>query len=321
MVPYVVTNNSINLTLQGKMYVCEKSHTNFDAIKNGLLGGEITEEQLLVLVDVRKTIEKFSLGRVIVENDVLTYDGRELNNCFTKRIIAMLQEGFGVAPLIKFLDNLMENPSARAVNEFYGFLERNELPLTDDGEFLAYKKVRHDFKDIYSGTMDNSIGKIVKMARNAVDDEKNNTCSYGLHFASFDYMSSYGSNDIDDHVVVVKINPRDVVAFPSDYNGAKGRCCQYLVVSEIERNKEIKSHFITEDNYGKVLKVLGFIKTLHPKVKYDSNLSSEGLNNFAIRKLIDDVKSFYKIPVDFVCESLEYVSVPGLIGYVLAETE
>jgi hypothetical protein len=78
----------------------------------------------------------------------------------------------------------MENPSYRAVNELYGFLEKNRLPITPDGHFLAYKKVRDDYKDIHSGTMDNSVGKIVEMERNQVNDDKNQTCSSGLHFCS-----------------------------------------------------------------------------------------------------------------------------------------
>jgi hypothetical protein len=84
MVPFVVTDNSINLTLKGKMYVCQKSHANFEAIKKALKGDEITEDDLLNLVDVKKSIETFSSGKVKIEGEVLTYDGRELSNCLTK---------------------------------------------------------------------------------------------------------------------------------------------------------------------------------------------------------------------------------------------
>jgi hypothetical protein len=33
---------------------------------------------------------------------------------------------------------------------------------------------------------------------------------------------------------LIKINPADVVSIPSDYNNAKGRCCKYVVVGEIQ---------------------------------------------------------------------------------------
>jgi hypothetical protein len=80
--------------------------------------------------------------------------------------------------------------------------------------------------------MDNSIGKIVEMERNEVDDNKDQTCSTGLHFCSQDYLPHFG-NGYDSRVVILKINPADVVSIPSDYNNAKGRACKYEVVGEI----------------------------------------------------------------------------------------
>lgn len=325
MVPFVVTDNSINLTVNGKMYVCQRSHPNFEAIKTALKGEEIGEDDLLNLVDIKRGVEAFSFGKIKIENDVLTYNGRGLNNCLAHRIIAMVKEGYNVAPLVKFLDNLMENPSARAVNEFYGFLERNKLPMTDDGCFLAYKKVRHDYLDIHSHTMDNSIGQVVEMDRNAVDDDKDRTCSYGLHFASFDYMPQYSCHDIDDRIVIVKINPRDIVAFPPDCNGAKGRCCRYEVVDEIKNDKvtEIKNYFAAAKDYGHALEVLKTAKEMlkdYPETKYNSNLSSLGLNNYAIRKFVEDIRDLYKIPVEFNLDAPESVSLNDIVNFVLDET-
>jgi hypothetical protein len=34
-------------------------------------------------------------------------------------------------------------------------------------------------------------------------------------------------------VMILKINPADVVSIPTDYDGAKGRCCAYEVVAEV----------------------------------------------------------------------------------------
>ena len=145
----------------------------------------------------------------------------------------MLTEDFPIEPLVLFVENLMENPSRRAVQELYGFLEKNSLPITPDGHFLAYKKVRDDYKDIHSGTMDNSVGQIVEMERNAVDDDKDRTCSTGLHFCSQDYLPHFGTGP-GNRVVILKINPRDVVSIPSDYNDSKGRACRYEVIDELE---------------------------------------------------------------------------------------
>ena len=157
-----------------------------------------------------------------------------MHNALTTRMIAMLQEEFPIEPLVLFMENLMNNPSKRAVTELYGFLEKNNLPITPDGHFLAYKKVREDYLDVHSGTMNNSVGSIVEMERNMVDDDKNNTCSTGLHFCSQSYLNSFGGN----RTMILKINPRDVVSIPSDYNDSKGRACRYEVIGELGVNPD-----------------------------------------------------------------------------------
>ena len=81
--------------------------------------------------------------------------------------------------------------------------------------------------------MDNSVGKIVTMERNLVDEDKSRTCSQGLHFCSYDYLKHFSG----ERIVVLKINPADIVAIPEDYNNSKGRCCSYEVIDEIPLNE------------------------------------------------------------------------------------
>ena len=69
----------------------------------------------------------------------------------------------------------------------------------------------------------------VEMERNKVDDDKNNTCSTGLHFCGMSYLNHFGGA----RTVIVKINPRDVVSIPTDYDDAKGRACRYEVIGEL----------------------------------------------------------------------------------------
>jgi hypothetical protein len=81
------------------------------------------------------------------------------------------------------------------------------------------------------------------MARDLVDDNPNNTCSAGLHVACFDYAKGFGSR-----LVEVKVNPRDVVCVPTDYNGTKMRTCRFEVVAECVkmRTEELYGHDKTE---------------------------------------------------------------------------
>ena len=152
-----------------------------------------------------------------------------MHGAIVNRMVQMLQEEFPIEPLVLFMENMMQNPSYRAVNELYGFLEKNNLPITPDGHFLAYKKVREDYKDVYSGKFDNSVGQVVEMERNQVNDDKNQTCSAGLHFCSQGYLGHFGG----ERVMILKINPRDVVSIPTDYDNSKGRACRYEVIGEV----------------------------------------------------------------------------------------
>lgn len=157
-----------------------------------------------------------------------------LHNVMTERVIRMAAEGFDVKPLVNFMVNLLSNPSKTAIDELYLFLEATELPITSDGHMIAYKIVRSDYTSIHDPAFRNDVGTVVEMPRNEVCDDRNKTCSYGLHFCSKSYLSAYGSGDRStDRLVLVKINPADIVSIPSDYNNAKGRASKYLIWKDI----------------------------------------------------------------------------------------
>jgi hypothetical protein len=222
-------------------------HPNYQAIVDTLLSGNATEAEIDSLVSIPKAVARFSNGRITIDNDEFRYDGTVMHNALTTRILDLLKKQKPVDSLVKFMENLMENPSFRAVNELYDFLEACTLPITADGCFLAYKKINADFTSIHAnpdGThLDNSIGKVVKMARHLVDEDPDQTCSSGLHVCSFGYLASFGG----DRTVVCKINPKNVVAVPRDYNNQKMRVCEYEVVSEIPNGKEIKDNYSTDE--------------------------------------------------------------------------
>ena len=157
-----------------------------------------------------------------------------LHNAMTERVIRMAEEGFDVKPLVNFMVNLLSNPSKTAIDELYLFLEATELPITSDGHLIAYKIVREDYTSIHDAKFRNDVGTVVEMPRNEVCDDRNKTCSYGLHFCSKTYLSQYGSGARStDRLVLVKINPADIVSIPLDYNNAKGRASKYLIWKDI----------------------------------------------------------------------------------------
>ena len=220
----------ITVMLSGVTHTINSDHANYAEIREALRTKD--HETVEKLINVAASVVNFVKGRVRIVNEQVFYGDFEVKGSIVQRIIAMMREGFDADPMIKFLENLMSNPSKRAVDELYGFLEATALPITEDGCFLAYKKVRDDYRDFYTGTMNNSIGTMLEMPRNQVDEDKDTTCSYGLHFCSLSYLPYYHGGQ--GRVMIVKINPADVVAIPSDYNNAKGRACRYEVIGQHE---------------------------------------------------------------------------------------
>lgn len=225
--PFIIQGTNITVVIDNKVHTIASSHPTFARVREAIRTGDWAEVKKLA--DPRKAVINYGKGNIKIVEDTLYWKGEVLHNALSKRILAMLQEGFEIDPMVNFMDNLMQNPSRRAVEELYGFLEKNDLPITPDGCFLAYKKVRDNYKDVHSGTFDNSVGKTCEMPRNRVDDDKDRTCSTGLHFCSHSYLAHFGG----ERVVILKINPRDVVSIPSDYNNAKGRTCRYEVIGEV----------------------------------------------------------------------------------------
>jgi hypothetical protein len=258
--PYIVQGSNITVVIGTTPHTISRSHITYNKVLEAIKANDW--DTVGALVEPKQVVLNFGQGNVSIEGEKIFWKGREMHNALTKRMVAMIQEDFPVEPLIAFMENLMENPSKRAVNELYGFLEKNTLPITSDGCFLAYKKVRQDYLDCHSGTvlnkpaaymtdedtaaLEEAVGKnsevtvavedgvtVVSMERNLVDDDQNRTCSTGLHFCSQDYLRSFGG----ERIVILKINPRDVVSIPNDYNDSKGRCARYEIVDEIDKDK------------------------------------------------------------------------------------
>lgn len=229
--PFLIQGDNVVVVIDNKPHTINKTHITYQKVVDAIKAGDW--DAVKESIEPKKIVLNYGKGNVEIQGETLFWKGTELHTTLAVKMIDMLKEGFPIEPMVMFMDNLYQNPSKRAVDELYGFLEKGELPITPDGHFLAYKKVRANYMDVHSGTMDNSVGQIVEMERFNVDDNKDNTCSTGLHFCSKEYLNNFGG----ERIVIVKINPRDVVSIPSDYNATKGRACRYEVVGEIDADK------------------------------------------------------------------------------------
>ncbi len=246
-VPYLIQGKNIILVVDGKSHTVSKdTHIAYGKIVDALKSQDW--DVLRDLVEPKKAIVNFGKGYVSINDNKVMWKGQPFHNALATRMIEMFQDGFPIDPMVRFMENLMANPSKRSVDQVYGFLEKNKLPITEDGYFLAYKRVKTTYKDIHSGTIDNSVGQVVTMDRNLVDDNPDSHCSTGLHFCSESYLGHFGSSH--EPVMILKISPADVVSIPSDYNGAKGRCCKYEVVAQVNGNPKDAFAKVVDSDYG-----------------------------------------------------------------------
>src|SRR5271170_6130326 len=206
-------------------------HVSFKSIVRALKAKNWS--RAIRLFDTAQLIADKSQGKVQVKKDGVFYNGTLLDNSLTTRILQLIREGKPVSHMLRFMDRLYLNPSQTAIGELYDWLAGCKLPITDDGRFVAYRRVRSDYKDCYTGTIDNSAGQIVWMKRSDVCPDRDNTCAQGLHFCSIAYLPSYPG----DRIMQVVVDPADVVSIPSDYQYTKGRTWQYEVVKEIAQSE------------------------------------------------------------------------------------
>jgi hypothetical protein len=249
-VPFMFVDGNLTLVLNNQSYQVLPDHINYKMILEAL--PTATSDELLEIVDIEKAVASFSDGLVEIKNGQVTYEGEPVHGSISKRILEFMSKGLPFQPLVNFLNNLMENPSMQSQKELYDFLEHEHLPITEDGRFLAYKAVRGDFMDKYRGIFNNSVGQVVKMQRAKVDDDRARGCSDGLHAGALNYVAGYGSLEGGDKIVIVKINPRDVVSVPSDCNCEKLRTCQYEVVGEYQGEllKPLYSANFSDEEYA-----------------------------------------------------------------------
>jgi hypothetical protein len=271
--------------------------------------------------------EALGSDAIRVECDQIFYHNKPLHNVVTDRILYLLQDGFDVSPMVRFLERLMNNPSYAAVEELFLFLEASDLPITEDGCFLAYKRIRSDWTDQYTGRVDNSIGTVVEMPRNQVDDDRDRTCSSGLHFCALQYLPHYGAED-GGRVVVVKIDPADVVAIPSDYNNQKGRTCRYEVVRELplmSRSRtalpegRLEGDFVDEEDerlifddnmIAQIIPLTGEVKEYFDSASHASRVT--GIDSSSISKVLRGLRQsaggYGWVPANMVLPSMSAVA-------------
>jgi hypothetical protein len=230
--PFIQTEQSLTVVIDGKALTMAKDHPSWDEAITLLCDDNVDMEKMKQLFDVGQAVENYAEGNMKVEDGAVHFKGEIIHNVVVDKILSFMQQGLPFKPVMRFLQKLLDNPSRRAVEELYTFLEHKGMPITESGNFVAYKGVNANFTDFFSGKFDNSVGQTLEMQRNSVCDDADIGCSYGFHAGSYDYAKGYASGG--GHLMLVEIDPRDVVSVPKCCDCQKLRTSKYVVVSKYE---------------------------------------------------------------------------------------
>ena len=238
-VTFVVDANAgILVFIDGNSTRVTFDDTRYTEVVNAINGNDTDKLSELLAPPTKKLETLFStsdgaMSFVLDDGIVKDNEGYEVNPLLYDMFLAHAKAGLKVNSLLAFHRNLRNNPSYQARNEIPEWVSKANMPITEDGYILAYKRVRSNYTSIHDGKTRNDIGSSPKMNRREVDDNRNNTCSRGLHFCSKDYLPHFGSASSGDRVVLLKVNPADIVSIPNDYSYTKGRAWTYTILKDV----------------------------------------------------------------------------------------
>lgn len=224
------------------------THPKFDEILTLLRGGKAHDDEVEALVNENHAMARklaFVTERVSVTPYAAFFDGDPLNPVMTSVILDLYNEGKeeGLKAVANFLDKASQNVSMESVEALYQWIRNGDLVLKPNGNFVAYKgvqKIGEEVVSISSGTawvdgvrhkghIPNPVGSVISMPRSEVNADGKIGCSTGLHAGTYSYASGFGRGIL----LLVEINPRDVVSVPDDFTFSKLRVSRYTVLEHI----------------------------------------------------------------------------------------
>ena len=244
-VPYILTSDSLTVVVDGKSKGIHRTHLNFGLAVQALK--EKAWAKLIKVIDTAAALRTWSAGQITIENGAVLYEGKVVANVVCDRILQHMNDGIDHTPLVKFLRRLMLNPDERCREALYIFLEKNNIPIDQSsGNIIAYKSLRADMTDQYTGTVKNVVGKTVRWGdrpnEKKVDVQFGQGCasSGGYHCGSEAYSVSFGGED--RIVCVVSVDPAKIVSTASESSEQKIRTLEYTPLGIYRDGKPFKAN-------------------------------------------------------------------------------
>lgn len=249
---YNINSGVLTVVCDAVVYTVNKDHDNYDLLLECFK--QKNEQEFVDAYHKKSNVNDYIVSKIcnneLIEfkNNKLFYNGEEVHHSYVNRIVENAKEGFDIQPMLNFFARLMKNPSYKSIEQLPDFLMHRNLPITEDGYFLAYKSVRSNFLSKASGDLKltsgttqnghilNKVGETISCDRSEVDDDRDKHCSRGLHVGCLDYSGPNGwYHGNDDVILIVSVSPENVVCVPKDHNCTKLRVCEYHVQSTFKQ--------------------------------------------------------------------------------------
>lgn len=234
--------------------------------QEGISLADLAQDLLGLMSPEEKVKEKinssyFLSGSLTIRGGKIFFGENRLEEALANHMLSLLD---GNTPkdekvwrsYVKFLDNMFQNASEDIRNQLFRWMEYenkagNGFGITEDGCIVGYKGCQgtilepmskftgHAIVDgvEYNGHIPNKVGSVVQMPRSAVTADPAVGCSQGLHVGTRDYAVRWAPV-----LLLVKVNPRDVVSVPYECESQKMRVCEYTVLKVTDASEDHKMY-------------------------------------------------------------------------------
>lgn len=221
---HILTGKSVVIQFKDGLFPIDSSHPLYYHVAKALASRAF--DALEEIVDVAARIVKHTKGNFWLQDGIVMLQGaggiEVVEKALSDKLLAFVDADLDTSALTNLHANASLNPDPEARKQLFGFLDKYHYPITADGCFVAYKRVREDFWDHHSHSIHYEVGTHVEMPREACDPDPHNACSSGLHVANYEYADRVFANG---PLIEIKVNPKDVVAVPYGYEHEKMRIC------------------------------------------------------------------------------------------------
>lgn len=252
--PSGVSSVSIMFEDDFSTVVVDSTHADYEDILDLLQDStaDTTEQEaslrgiLQTFVPIGQKLRSLS-DRVTYNDGYVFYNHEPIDDQLANIIKSLVEEGDDIKlrSLINFLEKLYAGASETGRRNLFRWISDRHLTISSDGDFLAYKGVQvidGESRSIntgtsyvnnvrHSGTIPNPLNGIITMPPSEVVENEDIYCGPGLHAGTWEFASQWARG----RVLLVKINPADVISVPKDCEGQKIRVCRYVVMEATEQ--------------------------------------------------------------------------------------